>query len=488
MTKPKPYGGGDPAPTPQGAPIEFNVTVVDASGAKIDKPLVIRIDAGLSGTVRATNPANFYNGPALATPWIGDVEVTADGFAPWTTGANPQISFKDQTVNVQATLTPSFKRPPSPVPVTRGPLPPFSPIYTSPYIAGMDVLPWAPPAVRAADDIASPALARQYGARLRHWRPGPSASSASAAPTPSYAPHERDYLRADSWGVVMPGAPQIDRGVSPTHPERIMSWFIDRYPEDFQHEYLSLYGGYGYTHLRLSYADSTAAIDQPSNKPPGAGRTLDQFIDTCLLVKRYIPYVRVMIGSKYFQPGFMTASQWAEFSDPIIDALIAAKAVDEITLGWEWNLWNTPGQVTIDSFRHCGQRAHAAGLSSWMHFAPHVTSWFADGDPRGRFGFYDDLHNDVNGIDYQTDPSWPMDETQARLVDTLWQFGDRGNDYKMRFDEDMATLMWSNDRPDSEDANARGYLACCTIDNVHWTDAKIWGFGNGGRMPDGSRI
>ena len=308
------------------------------------------------------------------------------------------------------------------------------------------------------------------------------------AATPSFAPHERDYLRADSWGVVMEGAPVIDRGVSSRHPERILSWFIDRYTDDFQKQYLEKVAGYGYTHLRLSYPDSVAAKDQPSNKPPGAGRTLDQFIETCKRVQSYGLWVRVMLGSKYFQPGFMTAQQWADYADPVLDALIAAKAVDESSLGWEWNLWNTPGQVTIDAFRHHGQRCHAAGVSAWMHFSPHVTSWFADGDPRGRFGFYDDLHNDVNGIDYQGDPSWPMDETQARCVDTLWQFGQRGNDYKFRFDEDQAAMMWDNDRPDPEDANARGYLACCTFDNVKWTDAKIWGFGNGGRMPDGTRI
>jgi hypothetical protein len=277
-------------------------------------------------------------------------------------------------------------------------------------------------------------------------------------------------------------------GASSRHPERILSWFLDRYSLDFQKQYLEKYVGYGYTHLRLSYEDSVAGVQQPSNKPPGAGQTLDQLIETCLRVKKYGLWVRMMIGSKYFTPNFMDAAQWAAYADPIMDRMNAAKCVDEWTPGWEWNLWNHPGAVTIDAFRHIGQKAHAAGCSAWMHFAPHVTSWFADGDPRGRFGFYDDLHNDVDGIDYQTMPDWSMEETQARIVDTLWQFGQRGNDYKMRFDEDMATLMWDNDRPNPEDANARGYLACCTIDNVKWTDAKIWGFGNGGRMPDGSPI
>jgi hypothetical protein len=92
---------------------------------------------------------------------------------------------------------------------------------------------------------------------------------------------------------------------------------------------------------------------------------------------------------------------------------------------------------------------------------------------------------------------------QARMVDTLWQFGERGNDYKFRMEEDLAFWMWDTDQvsvivddtpPEQtvsvtpEDANLRGYLACCTIDDVKGTSAKVFGYGNGGRMPDGSRL
>lgn len=337
---------------------------------------------------------------------------------------------------------------PVPIPVIqRPPLPPWATPYTLPHIAGMDVLPWD-------GDV---------------------------------PPHSRDYLRADSWGVDMPGAPMVG-GVSPNHPERILSWFLDRYSLDFQHAYLEKYASYGYTHLRLSYGDSCGPVDNGPNSPPGCGQTLEQLIATCLRVQSYGLYVRLMIGSKYFTPNFMSTQQWADYADPIMDACNAQRCVDEWTLGWEWNLWNHPGATTIDSFRHMGQQAHQAGCSAWMHFSSHVTSWFADGDPRGRFGFYDDLAHDIDGIDYQTFPEWSMEETQARIVDTLWQFGQRGNDYKFRFDEDQAAAMWDHDRPNPDDANARGYLAACTTDNVKHTDAKVWGYGNGARRPDGTAL
>jgi len=302
---------------------------------------------------------------------------------------------------------------------------------------------------------------------------------------PEY-PH-RDYLRADSWGVVMDDAPWVP-GASSTEYTRILSWFLDRYSRDFQKRYLTKYTGYRYSHIRLSYGDSCGPVNNGPNSPPGNGQTLKQFVDTCALAKTYVPYVRVMLGSKYFAPADMDLAQFKAMFDPVINALISAKVVDELNAGWEWNLWNIPGQPTLDILRYVGQRAHNAGLSSWMHFSPHVTAWFKDGDPRGRFGFYDDLHNDVDGIDYQGQPEWSIDEMQARAVDTLWQFGQRGNDYKFRFDEDQAILMFDNAFPNPDWANMRQYCAACTIDNVKWTDAKVWGYGNGARRPDGSKL
>jgi hypothetical protein len=308
----------------------------------------------------------------------------------------------------------------------------------------------------------------------------------------------RDFLRADAWGVTLPGAPWVP-GASTRHPERILSWFVDRYDADWRRRYLTQYAQDGYTHLKRSYADSCGPIDNGPNSPPGHGQSLDQFVASCLECKRFVPYVQVMIGSKYFQPHNMTTQQWADFADPIMDALIAAKAVDEFVLGWEWNLWNTPGRTTIDAFKHAGQKAHAAGCSFWMHFAPEYTSWFADGEPRGRFGFYDDLGPDADGLNYQSgrypddDPArrgqlWTMRDLQDRLVDSLWQFGVAGNRHKLRLDEDTASLQWDNDRPNEDDANLRGFVACATIDNVRHTDAKVWGYGNGARMPDGTAL
>jgi hypothetical protein len=287
-------------------------------------------------------------------------------------------------------------------------------------------------------------------------------------------PHERDFYRGDAWGVRMDGAPMID-GVSAETKDLILSWFLDRYPLDFQHAYLTKYAGYGYTHLTLSPPDSIQ----------GAGRTLAQFVETVQLVKSYGLYCAVNLASKVYQPRDMNPAQFQAYVDPLLDALL--EHADEFVPAWEWDLWNRTAPDAITIMRHIGQRAHKAGKSCWLHFGPHTTSWFADGDPRGRFGFWDDLQGDVDGINYQTVPDWTTQEMADRMVDTLWQFGQDGNRYKFRMWEDQATKQF-NGHADENDGDARGYLAVCAYDNVKWTDAKVWGFGNGGRWPDGARL
>lgn len=314
-------------------------------------------------------------------------------------------------------------------------------------------------------------------------------------------PRTRDYLRANAWSVTIPGLPYVE-GASSRHPERCLTWFLDRWSKDWQRRILDQHAKNDYTHFVLSAADSMAPVDCaiPNIRPGGAGQSLQQFVQMCGFVKSYGFYVKVFIGSKYYSPLTMEPNQsaqwWADYSQPIMEALIRARVVDELNLSWEWNLYNDPGSLsqdpqnrtTIKAWRQFGQYAHAAGISAWLHFSPHVTAWFADKDPRGRFGFYDDLMGDVDGIDYQGISTWDPKERQDRTVDTLWQFGEGGNRYKFRYYEDCATDQFDNDQPDETTGDQRGYINCCTIDDVKWTDAKVWGFGNGARRPDGTSL
>ena len=281
-------------------------------------------------------------------------------------------------------------------PIARPPLPLPMPNPTRDADVWATVLPWdTPPSTMAARAL--PRVRRNLKIASR---PGLRTYEPSTRTIWTGPPTDRDYLRGDAWGVVMPGAPMID-GASAATPDQILSWFIDRYPLDFQKQYLAKYAGFGYTHLYLSPPDSLN----------GAGKSIDDFVKTCRLVRSYGLYVGVNLASKYFQPSLMEPEEFIAYLDPLLDALL--DEADEFVPAWEWDLWciTAPGAITIQ--RHVGQRAHGAGKSCWLHFGPHTTSWFADGDPRGRFGYWDDLAGDVDGINYQIDPGLD-DERIAR--------------------------------------------------------------------------
>jgi len=305
-------------------------------------------------------------------------------------------------------------------------------------------------------------------------------------------PLTRNVLRANSWAITIPGAPIVPGGSS-VAPERILSWFLNRYPLDFQRNYLKLTASYGYTHVKQSLGDMMGPIDNGPDSPPGSALSIQQVIDVLGSIhqvgsaqdgKRLS--VSLMLGSKYFYPRDMSVQQYQDTFGPLMDQMFAAGVIgqdDELLPGWEWNLWNVPGDITVGIFKWVGQQAHANGATCWYHGSPGNTWWGTDGT--SRYAFWDELGFDVDGVNYQTDPHWDIAMMQARIVDTLHQFGEQGNVHKFRLDEDLASLQFDGPA-DQAEGNTRGYCACCTVDNVSHTDAKVWGYGNGGSMPDGT--
>ena len=178
-----------------------------------------------------------------------------------------------------AIVVPVLDRPPLPLPMP-------DPVRDAAVWA--TVLPWdvePPPGLHLYSPFHGVRRDRHRGTRRRVKA---TAISEHGAPT------SRDYLRGDAWGVVMPDAPMID-GANAKTKDQILSWFMDRYPLDFQKQYLEKYAGYGYTHLYFSPPDSLN----------GAAKTLDEFVATCRLVRSYGLYVGLNMASKYFQPSLM---------------------------------------------------------------------------------------------------------------------------------------------------------------------------------------
>jgi len=321
--------------------------------------------------------------------------------------------------------------------------------------------------------------------------PTPTSYDQTLPASPSLA---RDFLRGSFWSVVVPGLPFVPGNVpwsggSLEHPERLVQGLDYKYDRrEWWPRMVAENAARGYTHWLRWWGN--ARVD--------GGNSEEQFVDDCLYLKSLgVPYVKVWLWAKDADPHDLSADDLKRRFESIVGKLCRANAVDEFTPGGEWNLGNVPGRPTIDFFKWVGQQAHGAGASCWAHFSTEVTSWFADGDPRGRYGFWDDLGGDVDGIDYQAVPvtfnepippdgsRWDIGEFQSRLVDTLKQFGEQGNRHKIRACEFSAILSFVGDYPDEDQHDALGFLACCTRASK---GAVVWGSGDGVRMPDGTAI
>lgn len=289
-------------------------------------------------------------------------------------------------------------------------------------------------------------------------------------------PRARDFLIADAWGITLDGLPFVQGGSSRQPAQnRFLSWFFDRYPAEWQQRWLDQNQLNGNTHGVLSPPDSIQ----------GYGQSLQQVVETHGRLKAAGFYVVSMLASKLYQPRDMGVQQFVDYAFPIMDALTSANVVDEFVPAWEMDLFNVPGDTTLRICKEIGAHAHAAGCSCWLHFSTHVTAWFADGDRRGRYGWWADLGADVDGLNYQGDGNWTANEWQARLVDTLSQFGSQGNAHKLRAFERLGDRMFDNPTPTEADANLDAYLACCAIDDMKHTDAKVWGSAMGPCHLDG---
>lgn len=275
-------------------------------------------------------------------------------------------------------------------------------------------------------------------------------------------PRERDFLRADAWGVEVAGLPFVPGGSS-EHPERVLTYFFDLYPAAWQQSILDAHWVRGYTHFVLSWPDSRER----------AGRSLSQFVATCQRVKAYGFYVHVKLGSKDFDPRDQTLAQWQAALDPVLDALFAAQAIDEASF-WEYDSFNTDGQPAIDVHKYFGRRCHEHGVSFWCHFLPEHGFWC----PEGYAFWWNALGADVDGLDYQADSGWDVGELQSRLVDNLKRLGTA---HKLRAFELTASRQFSGDHPTEDEANAIGFCALCTRG-----PQPVYGFNNGARARDGS--
>lgn len=283
------------------------------------------------------------------------------------------------------------------------------------------------------------------------------------------APNLR-WWRGNAWAVTIPGLPFVPGGSSET-PDQCLTWFLDRWSPDWQQTILDTYAQRGYTHFILSWPDSRSV-----------GQSIEQFAQTCQRVQAIGCYACVFLGSKDYDPHDQWWDGWNVA--PVIDALIAAKAMDIAIVGWELDLWNIPGDPLQSIVDGVTQRTVPAGIPTYVHFSTHVTWWGKDGSDR--FAWWNLQRGKLTGLLYQGDSAWDVGLFQARMVDTLAQFAHTDSGFGHPFDdiafETKASAQFDGPA-DENTGDLMDYLLLCTQAGV-----SVQGFGNGARMPDGSVI
>ncbi len=122
----------------------------------------------------------------------------------------------------------------------------------------------------------------------------------------------------------------------------VLTWFLDRYTAPQQASIFAAYQARGYTHFKLSWPDSRDA-----GGVGGGGQSIAQFVTTCQLVQANGLYPVVFLTSKVYDP----VNPDPASLDAVMAALLAGGCIPIASVGWELDLFNSPGaplQALID--------------------------------------------------------------------------------------------------------------------------------------------
>jgi hypothetical protein len=337
---------------------------------------------------------------------------------------------------------PVMTKPKPPVLVARPPLPPFDPDSVDPETG-------APLPVQTALRDAPPAHA------------------------------DVTWWRGDAWGITLPSLPAVEGGGVGPAQDRVLTYFLDRYGRDWEAVILETHRRYGYTHISISPQDSVAA-----------GMTPTEYVDLAVRCRKAGLFVHHLLRSKYYT----SVAPNLDDVNPLVERLLDEDAAQIISPAWEMNFWSP--EVVRAMIDHdaalIGTRARIM-----LHFYPHYISW--QPNDQTPTDFWTDNYGKVDGVLYQCDPSWSAGMMNARATDCLdrlapgglWGLGDSGRGHPIDFTvwETVATKQYSNQvdgdgrLADEDQGNLKGYECTCSVGRM-----TVKGYGNGGRMPDGSPL
>lgn len=293
------------------------------------------------------------------------------------------------------------------------------------------------------------------------------------------APNLR-WFRGDLCGVEVPGLPAVTGGA--VNASTVLSWFLDRYSPANQALIIATYKARGYTHFLLSWPDSRS----------GNGQSIAQFVATCQMVQANGLYPVVFLASKDYDGVDPNPASL----DAIMAALLAGACVPIACVGWELDLFNTPGAPIQALINHVAATL-VPTANLYVHFSQWISSWQAN----GQLGsvFWAANVGKLTGILYQRHlvQEASCGDHQARLDDFQVRFGNgaagwpQDSGFGHPFDtvafESSASPRFDGGLTEAQ-ARARGDQSICTpavaITSGPYagTNYVIQGYGNGASL------
>lgn len=293
---------------------------------------------------------------------------------------------------------------------------------------------------------------------------------------------DAEHLRADLWGLTLPGLPAIPGGASGPAQERFLTYLWERYPAAWQEQALAVYGGAGYRHFWRSWPDERAA----------SGRTIADYVADTKRIQDAGLIPCHFLRSKYYDDPAVVDS-----CDAIVDALLAIDGIPWAAHAWEASLWMSPAQyrAIID---HDAERS-PDDVRWCIHLQEHYADFGPDGPNHAQIFWESNFKVGVTRLLYQhvtssgggrpNDP-WTAGMMAARLHDVMVRsraggtWGLSQTFYVVDF-ERTAQLQFNNQR-DGDNNLADEEYGCLKGYENRCAEPELIGYGNGARRTDGS--
>jgi hypothetical protein len=300
---------------------------------------------------------------------------------------------------------------------------------------------------------------------------------------------DRDFWRGDIGGVMLAEAPPFVDGANTTPAEMTMSYLLPKYVQFGTAQidaFLTAHAQRGYTHFHFDLWQADAA---------GIGDA--QFLDLIEYVQSWGFYTSAWLASSAYD----RRGGWASVGPRVtafLDALLARpqQTLDRFIAlpGGELNNACSPeGSDAI--IANVAARCNPVGIPVWLHFTANYPGYPSqalvakrgDNIDTALVEWWQQWVGKVKGLCWQGDQNHPAGLMGAKMWDARRILGWADPSLRLVAFELLATNQLYG-RATEEDGCLRGYEMLCCPNAPGYHNPAVSGFGNGGRLPDGSAI